>query len=292
MNKYAIIAATPKCASTSVFHYLRNHPEISPSFEKEPNFFKKQENFIGDPSIEDIKRSYDRIFLSPSVANVHLDGSVTYGNKEENIKRIAQVLNNDDVKVIFTTRDPFERMYSSYVMKIRNGLVKKEISFDEYVKELHNGDALRRIQSSYFERYKMISQYLGEENIIVCELELLQRDPGYEMKRISEFLAIDAEYYDNFTFHHHNIGVDKRSKVYGIYTYIKRKIKRKAPFLHSFISTIYFFFFSKIKNIPAIEKNKRKHFVESDVYAYLQKIYSEDIALDKKELGIGGYWNC
>ncbi|MEO0377749.1 MAG: hypothetical protein AAF329_24750 [Cyanobacteria bacterium P01_A01_bin.17] len=39
INAFALIIGAMKCGTTSLFHYLAEHPQVSPSRNKEPFFF-------------------------------------------------------------------------------------------------------------------------------------------------------------------------------------------------------------------------------------------------------------
>lgn len=119
-----LIGGPPKCASTSLNFYLKQHPEIFMSPVKQTKFFSLdygngiefylQTYFSGVTNEKMIGEATPTYFLLPFVV--------------ERIKRF-----NPEMKIIFCLRDPVERAFSGWSMRVNNGT--EHLSFREALLE-------------------------------------------------------------------------------------------------------------------------------------------------------------
>ena len=122
-----IIVGVARCGTTSLFHYLEQHPEIGMAKVKEPKYFSSldltlPQNGIGDSTvfsklIKD-EASYDNLFegLEGYKAVGEASSDYFYYHKTV-IPRIKKKLG--DIKIIVCLRDPVERAFSAYNNLIR-----------------------------------------------------------------------------------------------------------------------------------------------------------------------------
>lgn len=114
-----IIAGTQKSGTTILSGLLAEHPLISFSKKKELHFFDKDSNY--NKGI----RHYLKNF-SPSEKSEYIAESTPfYLAHREACQRIADVF--PDVKMIILLREPVERAYSEYQMKLRRVSKQKEL---------------------------------------------------------------------------------------------------------------------------------------------------------------------
>jgi hypothetical protein len=119
-----LVCGPPKCASTSLYFYLKQHPEIFMSPVKQVKFFSvfydKGADFYVNTYFSGIKKekmageATPTYFLLPFVA--------------ERMKNY-----NPEMKLIFCLRDPVERTFSGYMMRVNNGT--EHLSFREALEE-------------------------------------------------------------------------------------------------------------------------------------------------------------
>jgi len=107
-----LIGGPPKCASTSLNYYLKQHPEIYMSPVKQTKFF----------SLDYEKRIdfYLQTYFS-GITNEKMAGEATptYFLLPFVVERIKKF--NPEMKIIFCLRDPVERAFSGWSMRINNG---------------------------------------------------------------------------------------------------------------------------------------------------------------------------
>ena len=119
------IVGAPKAGTTSLYHYLNEHPEISMSSQKEPDYFsdadiQNEGMYYGKNRIDTIKK-YHSLFDDNSESKLKGEASVSYlfyKNVPQKIKAY-----NPDSKIIIMLRNPIERAFSHYLMDYRLGLV-------------------------------------------------------------------------------------------------------------------------------------------------------------------------
>lgn len=107
-----LVGGPPKCASTSLNFYLKQHPEIFMSPVKQTKFF----SLDFDNGIDFYLKTY---FSGVTNEKMVGEATPTYFLLPFVIERIKQF--NPDMKLIFCLRNPVERAYSGWSMRINNG---------------------------------------------------------------------------------------------------------------------------------------------------------------------------
>lgn len=119
-----LVAGAAKCGTTSLFDYLRQHPDIfMPPDLKEPHYFcyaDREMNFIGpDGRVPFINKSaitklarYEDLFVAGSGAPLRGEASATYIYWPETASRVAAYA--PTMKLIFILRHPVDRAYSAF----------------------------------------------------------------------------------------------------------------------------------------------------------------------------------
>jgi ribose 5-phosphate isomerase B len=169
-----------KCGTTSIHHYLNLHPQIEMSRPKELNFFVAELNWPLGPGW------YASHFSGRS--SVRGESSPHYTNRprfEGVAERMRSLLG--DARVVYVVRDPIDRMLSHYLHNLGGGYDDRSLA-----------DALADPESAYVARSRYFFQlepYLeefGRERIEIVSREELKRDRSATMRRLFEFLGVDA----------------------------------------------------------------------------------------------------
>ena len=134
VNTFIVGAA--KCATTSLYRYLANHPDVFMSTPKELNYFsatelKNQELYYNEKVISNLG-DYEEIFHNADADGKKILGeaSVSYLFYPSVPKKIFEY--NKNAKIIIILRNPIERAFSHYLMDERLGYVN--IGFEEIFK--------------------------------------------------------------------------------------------------------------------------------------------------------------
>lgn len=199
-----IIIGAQKGGTSSLFKYLEGHPELGLSYRKQVHFFDKLyhrgENY------------YRSCFPLRAFNRGKKSGEATpyYIFHPKAAGRIHRMLPN--VKLIATLRNPADRAYSHYNMKVNQGwesvpTFEEAIAMEEerlreewaktetndryYSKKLRDFSYLAR--GRYAEQLQRYYALFPKENILVLPSELLFEKPQEALGRIYSFLGI-SEY--------------------------------------------------------------------------------------------------
>lgn len=121
---FFIVGAT-KAGTTSLYSYLRQHPEIfMPGEVKEPHYFAQvhpsnAQRYASPVYIND-QEAYLKLFSGSPAVPVIGEASPSYLWCERAPGRIAAV--SPEAKILVALRDPVERAYSHYLMDYREGM--------------------------------------------------------------------------------------------------------------------------------------------------------------------------
>ena len=174
-----LIIGAMKAGTTSLYAYLRAHPDVFVSDEKELDFFVAERNWrLGldwyEGQFAGGERSAARGEASPNYTKRHLFDGVP--------ARIREVI--PDVRLIYVVRDPIARMRSHFVHNLAARRVTAPIG--DVLLEAEN----YRLTSSYAFQ---LDAYLAEfepDRILVVTAEDLYSQPARELERIFAFLEL------------------------------------------------------------------------------------------------------
>jgi hypothetical protein len=179
-----IIIGAGKCGTTSLHHYLSEHPEIFMSHQKELQFFQRDD-------WQELLGWYRDQF--PVHAPVRGEASpiyTMYPFVEGVPERIHSLV--PDAKLIYLVRDPVDRLLAHYVE--HNALRIETRPFDEVL-----ADTDPRNECVTASRYAtQLEQYLGwfpMSNVLVLEQDELRLDRAGALRRIFEFLGVDPGFW-------------------------------------------------------------------------------------------------
>ncbi len=184
-----MVPGASKCGTTSLWYYLKQHPDIYLSPVKEPHFFDSDLNYTNG-----IGWYYSQCF--PSVRQEKIVGEMTPGYLYKHDLVIPRIQDNiaNNIKFIIMLRDPVKRAWSHYLHMVRN---EKEVESFETALELE--DTRLKNNTGWFSYYYEglygyhLSKWFkafGKECFLVLELEQMQKEPKEFFHQIFEFLEI------------------------------------------------------------------------------------------------------
>ena len=279
-----IIIGAMKAATTSLYTYLRQHPEIFMSTIKEPMFFNRlKEKSKG--SVENEKKLFNKYLkLFEKVKNETAIGeaSPAYIYNEDCAKLIKNYL--PKVKIIVVLRQPAERAYSNYLHALRAGkepLTNFEKALSEESKRMREnwGPLFYYKDKGYY--YKQLKRYYDvfpEESIKVLLFDDILNKPQSILIEVFKFLKLS----DSVA-----IDVNKKSNVSGlpkgilgwIATLIRKyNITKNIEFSRYFPESVIKWIVKKIYKKPDPIKKEL-------VKKLTNKYYKEDILKLEKLIG-------
>ncbi|HEY5052510.1 MAG TPA: sulfotransferase [Solirubrobacterales bacterium] len=185
------IIGAPKAGTTSLHHYLDQHPQVQMSSIKEPRFFAGPENGIPyPPDRVDNLQEYEQLF-DPTI-EVRGESSTDYAihprrqNVPERIKGLVP-----KAKFIYLVRDPVARTISHY--KMRAALMGERRSLNEALSDLSDLHSPYVFPSLYASQLKEYLRHFPQERVLVIDQADLLQDRRPTLRRAFSFLAVDSE---------------------------------------------------------------------------------------------------
>ena len=198
-----LLVGANRCGTTSLYHYLKEHPEIHMSRIKEPSFFLSLSLKVPEKGIGDDRRKlvtnlddYCRLFEAAGDCKALGEASTEnlyYGDKV--IPDIKRLLGNP--KILISLRNPVERAFSAYTFLISEN--REFLTFEEGLgqEEERIRDGWRQIwfyknAGFYSARVKAYLENFNE--VKICLFEDLIRDPLLFAQEVYRFLGVDPSF--------------------------------------------------------------------------------------------------
>jgi hypothetical protein len=179
-----LVIGAMKAGTTSLYHYLRAHPEVYMPSVKELDFFVEEGNWRRGP------KWYQKQFQSAPTGTVAVGEASTRYTRYPLLagvpERIAAHLPH--VRLIYVVRDPIERIRSHYEHRVRAGSERAPI------------DQAILSNPTYLDcsRYSMqVEQYLQRfpvEQLLIITAEDLRNSRQKTMRRVYGFLGVQSDY--------------------------------------------------------------------------------------------------
>ena len=179
------IVGAGKAGTTSLYEWLKQHPQVFMSSVKEPRFFASDLPHPAGLVIRD-EHEYLNLFSKASGYQAIGEATVSYFRFWRVVSdRIRRAVPN--ARIIILLRDPVERAYSAYLALYRIGRERRE-SFYEALRDSPDAPI-------YCQTYAMPTRaYLeafGEQNVLVLMFERLESRPRELLAEVASFLEID-----------------------------------------------------------------------------------------------------
>jgi hypothetical protein len=276
-----LIIGPAKSATTSLYHYLGQHPEIYISPVKEPRFFAYEgerpafagpgDDFVAKSSIIDID-SYRALFDG-------VKGEVAIGEASPNYlyvpkapERIRQHI--PDAKLIAILRNPVERAYSNFMHNIRDG-VEPIADFAQALREepirIRNNWAPRwhyRNQGFYSAQLIRYFERFERNQVKILLYDEFGANTRGIMRELFCFLGVDENFAPNVSTRYNMSGIPQNHMVNNI---LKQQ-QRLQRFSKRFIP-------EKLRRIALNIRNNNlvKPTLSAEIRAGLMDDYKEDI---------------
>ncbi|HNQ12126.1 MAG TPA: sulfotransferase [Bacteroidia bacterium] len=280
------IVGAAKAGTTSIAHYLEQHPDVFISAIKEPHFFSKDDlqhdqfrsllkQRLQSHRIDEVingklnkklhrayirkKEDYDRLFENANGHKIIGEASTSYLWSNTAAKEIHQY--NPQSKIIILLRNPIERAYSHYLMDRRMQYTSQ--AFEKALRE--DDQALSKgwgINSMYVElgMYSIqVKRYLDIFSVSQVKIILfddLKKDSKKVLNEIYHFLDIGA-----YTVQQDHIKNVARIPRNFIANQLLRSVRLRKFIRESMLSKISPYFDRLIyteKNLPGIPLNAQK----------------------------------
>ncbi len=190
------IVGAPRCGTTSIYEYLKQHPDVFMSPIKEPHYFARKDisefhDGIAPPDVILDFKDYIGLFGGGRNKKIRGEASTNYLYSKSATFEIFKLV--PDAKIIISLRDPIERALSHFKRDIFAYGIIVSRSFCEAIKI--RPFYLR--MGLYYEHVKRYIETFSSKNVKIVIFDDLKRDTLLVMKDICRFLEIDENYVFN-----------------------------------------------------------------------------------------------
>ena len=267
------IVGAPKAGTTSLYHYLNEHPQIEMSLQKEPDYFSDKEIqiqglYYSKNRIDTVEK-YNGLFNTQKKDVIFGEGSVSYlfyPTVAQDIK-----VYNPMAKIIIMLRNPIERAFSHYLMDYRLGLVSD--SFEDII----NKKSKHKNAHLFYQQYIKVGEYAAQlkrycdifdkKNILLIDYENFKSDVTGTVNSVYSFLNISAEFSVDINKKHNTFTMPKNKLIRFVYSFVIIRNILSFIFPKNIIKAVRLILFTKDKKPKLLEetRNQLKHYFSNDV---------------------------
>lgn len=192
-----LIVGTQKGGTTALSTFLRGHPEICFSNQREVHFFDNDGLFkSGKPPYD----TYHQCFMEPEKYIAVGENTPVYMYWKPAAKRIYEY--NPNMKLIFVLRNPIDRAYSAYQMEKQRDMEKNTFSDAirrESVRSAVNAPMQHRVYSYcdrgfYSRQIERMMSFFPRNNMCFVKNEALRNQHAATLFKIYKFLGVNTSF--------------------------------------------------------------------------------------------------
>lgn len=183
-----ILGGAPKSGTTSLYHYLEQHPDVCMSARKETSVF------IENRSLEWLSNNHYRHYEGEAAVGEASAGTL---NNPDVAARVHSAL--PDVRLIFILRDPVKRLYShiSFLQSIH--AMEADVTFSSFIRaESAWRDTLIDI-GRYHKHLTRFEQYFDREQMLVLLFEDFIANTERLVEQVYQFIGVDSSFQPDLT---------------------------------------------------------------------------------------------
>jgi hypothetical protein len=237
-----LIIGAGKCGTTSLFMYLKQHPEIFIPSVKEPNFYGYEnmspKNF--GEGLADVRHFQESVTSLPAYINLFKDAlptqikgemSNTYMYHDQAPERIKHY--NPDMKLIAILRQPANRLYSRFLHLARESRLPSGSFSDCLNKDSiwwKRNDLIK--EGFYYKNLKRYFDLFPHENIGIYLYEELNEEAPTVLRDIFQFLDVDPGFQPDLGTRFNQSGIIKNkflNSIYGQQGFVSTSLKALFP---------------------------------------------------------------
>ena len=185
LPNFLIIGAT-KAGTTSLYDYLRQHPDVfMPSRIKEPRFFCYEGRDTSFTVPIKTREQYEALFAEATGATAVGEATPHYLVFQNAAREIHKAI--PQTRIIASLRDPVERSYSTYQMNLRNMGRNEGVP---YVKAIETD---RWLTEKYHDNLLRFYDLFDRDRIAVVLFDDLVSQTAQVVRSLLTFLKVDPE---------------------------------------------------------------------------------------------------
>ena len=189
-----IIGGAPKCATTAVFDYLGQHPQVFASEPKEPHYFASAA--LGRPVMQSVGSlaEYQALFAGCAKGQLAGEGSTHYLHHAAAVAPLM-ARRIPDAKLVFCLREPVARAYSHFLFRFTVagpftlGGMGQMRNFRAF---LENREMFE--MGNYAANLRIYRDHFPASQIHLVFFEDILEDPAGCLRDLCRFLDIDEDF--------------------------------------------------------------------------------------------------
>ncbi len=206
-----------KCGTTSLYHFLIQHPNVHPAITKELNYFIWYPTAYYRANFPTVFKKYfekkigNRSFVTGEATPLYM----FYPSIAKKIQKM-----NPKIKLIVLLRNPIDRAFSQYSEHFKLGyhnsltfdeVIKKELNIIEKIKNFEDEKFMRKnifklnlSRGIYFEQLKKWMAVIPKDQFLILKTEEFNVDKQKIMNQVFNFLKLPK--YSINILKKHNVG--------------------------------------------------------------------------------------
>ena len=205
-----LIIGAQKAGTSSLAHYMRQHPQLIRAWRKEAHFFDGRSELLANsdqfPEGERCYRAYFPLASRMKQGQQCFEATPNYMFHPLVPERIVNML--PQVRVIILLRNPTKRAVSHYFHNARNArdprpLMDAMLSEQERLRDsLERHDYSSRefryfsykLRGLYLQQIQRYQQLIPRERMLILDSNKLNADPLATLRRAFEFVGVDPDF--------------------------------------------------------------------------------------------------
>ena len=188
-----LVIGAAKSGTTSLHEYLRLHPEISMSRQKELHYF------VSD-SWRERRRWYEAAFEDKPIRGESSPTYTMYPYLPSTAERIREL--TPDARFIYLVRDPVERSIANYAELAALRLESRPIG--EALTDFSDPANPHLAPSRYATQLERFLEHFGEDRVLVIDQQELREQRLETLREVFSFLGVDPAFRTDEFFAEHN----------------------------------------------------------------------------------------
>jgi hypothetical protein len=277
-----IVVGAPKAGTTSLYYYLKQHPQIYLPSQKELHFFTYRiliEKSAGPGDESSLKKicsslsEYCEYYRNVTDEKAIGEVSPSYLYHSGVSETILQTLGN--IKIVICLRNPIDRAYSNYLHKLGNGFepltFKDALLAEDSRKAGGWGDFwLYSEHSLYYEKVKKYLSVFGDENVHFVLTENMKENMVRELEVLYEFLDVEQSFVADTSTIWNKSFYPKSMKAFQLFnrpSFLKDVIKHIIP------SSVV----QSMKKVGNVLNSSSTTEVKEEEFDYLYIVFKDDV---------------
>ena len=203
-----LIIGVQKAGTTSLYNYLREHPQVYMSPLKETDFLSYKPPLISESgsasaenlltkggrkrilTIDDYRELFDGVRDEIAIGEASPNYLFLHEQSVQMIKKYVP-----DAKLIVVLRNPVERAYSDYLMNVRELVGNRKPLAEQVIGSAQSSYTL--LKGRYYEGMKHFLEAFPPEQIQILMYSDLTKDSDRFMSQLYDFIGVDSSFKAN-----------------------------------------------------------------------------------------------